>query len=632
MLLTIGMIVKNEEKMLGRCLEALKPILDNISSELIIVDTGSTDGTVEIAKKYTDKVLFYEWTNDFSAARNVGLEKAQGEWFMSVDADEIFISCDDIISFFKSGEYKEYNSASFSVRNYSNPERTGRYVDFFVPRLTKILPETRFENPVHERLTTHASPVRLLKDIADHYGYVKTVINDKSKRNHELLKKRLEAGEESASMYRELFEALNSDKETEAQAFEYLDKGIALCKKNNDDYVLALYLCMISGCVAKKRYDKAMQAYEEYFSLSKEIKNEIRNTDLEIIAFAGIALYSSERYDEACEMIERYFDLFDTIKRRNINTRDILYSYRYLSDDTARAEMNLYYALSCIRTKRFKEAENSFRNYPASTYIANKEHYFSRIAQEESLMKEYDCKKLASVLSESDSKLQKELFRTFRSTVFEMPDAERREVINKLSAANLKSASHRKLVSIYKEHFYGKGAGEARLMTYVEKHGMDYPDLLCIMLDEGISPVPYLSKCDDIELFVETGFQTINNFADKASKIDYNGTARGDIYAAAKTCLCMINGLLKANMSVSSLYVTAGNLGIMYLKAFGENSIPSEIMAAVTIAELNILRNNRDYKNCIDALRRLIRLDKKYAAIAMDYQNKIKSEMALYMK
>ena len=130
MLLTIGMIVKNEEKMLGRCLEALKPILDSISSELIIVDTGSTDGTVEIAKKYTDKVLFYEWTNDFSAARNVGLEKAQGEWFMSVDADEIFVSCDDIINFFKSGEYKEYNSASFSVRNYSNPDRTGRY---FIP-------------------------------------------------------------------------------------------------------------------------------------------------------------------------------------------------------------------------------------------------------------------------------------------------------------------------------------------------------------------------------------------------------------------------------------------------------------------------------------------------------------------
>ncbi|MBQ3162292.1 MAG: glycosyltransferase family 2 protein [Oscillospiraceae bacterium] len=632
MLLTIGMIVKNEEKMLGRCLEALQPILKNISSELIIVDTGSTDGTVEIAKKYTDKVLFYEWTNDFSAARNVGLMQAQGEWFMSVDADEIFISCDDIISFFKSGEYKEYNSASFSVRNYNNPERTGRYVDFFVPRLTKILPETKFINPVHEKLNTHRPPVRLIKDIADHYGYVQTVSAEKSKRNYEILKNRLESGEESASLYRELFEALNSDKETEALAYEYLEKGIALCKENNDDYVLALYHCMISSYVARRRYDDAVRVHEEYFSLSKEIKNEIRSTDLEIIAFAAIALYSSERYDEAYEMANSYFSLYDTIKRQNINTRDILYSYRYMSDENALAEMNLYYAVCCIKTRHYKEAENSFRNYPVSVYSGNSEYFYNRIAQEKSLLNEYDSKKLVSVLSEGDGKLQKELFRAFRSLVFEMPENERNAVINKLSSVNLKSASQRKLVSIYKEHFSGRGAGEARLMTYAEKHGMDYPDLLYIMVDEGIAPVPYLSKCEDVERLMETGFRTIRGFAERASKIDFSDVARGDIYTAARACLCTINGLLKVNTSASFLYSTAGNLGIMYLNAFGENSIPAEIMAAVTMAEINILRNNRDYKNCIDALRRLIRLDRKYAAIAMDYQNIIKSEMALYMK
>ena len=54
MKLTIGMIVKNEEKWLDKCLSAIKPILDNVDSELIITDTGSTDRTVEIAKKYSD--------------------------------------------------------------------------------------------------------------------------------------------------------------------------------------------------------------------------------------------------------------------------------------------------------------------------------------------------------------------------------------------------------------------------------------------------------------------------------------------------------------------------------------------------------------------------------------------------
>lgn len=81
--LTIGMIVKNEEKTLGKCLASLKPLLDEVPSELIITDTGSTDHTVEIAEKYTDHIIHFEWCNDFSAARNTGLKAARGEWFKS---------------------------------------------------------------------------------------------------------------------------------------------------------------------------------------------------------------------------------------------------------------------------------------------------------------------------------------------------------------------------------------------------------------------------------------------------------------------------------------------------------------------------------------------------------------------
>ena len=81
-ILSIGMIVKNEEKVLGRCLESLQPLMKQIPSELIIADTGSTDSTVEIAKKYTDNVFHFEWINDFAAARNSTLEKARGQWFL----------------------------------------------------------------------------------------------------------------------------------------------------------------------------------------------------------------------------------------------------------------------------------------------------------------------------------------------------------------------------------------------------------------------------------------------------------------------------------------------------------------------------------------------------------------------
>ena len=84
MTISVCMIVKNEEKNLAACLECLKKIAD----EIIIVDTGSTDGTKEIAMQYTDKLYDFTWVDDFSAARNFAFSKAAMDYIYSADADE----------------------------------------------------------------------------------------------------------------------------------------------------------------------------------------------------------------------------------------------------------------------------------------------------------------------------------------------------------------------------------------------------------------------------------------------------------------------------------------------------------------------------------------------------------------
>ena len=83
--ISLCMIVKNEEKVLARCLNSIKDLMD----EIIIVDTGSTDRTREIAAKYTDKVYDFVWVNDFSAARNFAFSKASCDYIYSADADEV---------------------------------------------------------------------------------------------------------------------------------------------------------------------------------------------------------------------------------------------------------------------------------------------------------------------------------------------------------------------------------------------------------------------------------------------------------------------------------------------------------------------------------------------------------------
>ena len=83
--ISLCMIVKNEEEVLERCLNSLKGLMD----EIIIVDTGSTDSTKEIAARYTDKIYDFSWCDDFAAARNFSFSKATQEYIYAPDADEV---------------------------------------------------------------------------------------------------------------------------------------------------------------------------------------------------------------------------------------------------------------------------------------------------------------------------------------------------------------------------------------------------------------------------------------------------------------------------------------------------------------------------------------------------------------
>jgi len=83
--ISLCMIVRDEERVLGRCLDSVKDIVD----EIIIVDTGSLDGTKQIASKYTDKVFDFKWIDDFSAARNFSFSKATKDCVFWLDADDI---------------------------------------------------------------------------------------------------------------------------------------------------------------------------------------------------------------------------------------------------------------------------------------------------------------------------------------------------------------------------------------------------------------------------------------------------------------------------------------------------------------------------------------------------------------
>lgn len=171
LLLTITMLVSDREDTIEKCMESIKPLLDGIPSELIVVDTAGNRKCMDIVRHYTDKIVRFEWCNDFAAARNAGLAKAKGRWVMYMDDDEWFEDVSEIKDFFLKGIYKKYKSAAYLTRNYSDKEGLG-YNDRIAVRLCRLEKDTRFEGKIHEQLSPLYEPAYYMKAYVHHYGYV----------------------------------------------------------------------------------------------------------------------------------------------------------------------------------------------------------------------------------------------------------------------------------------------------------------------------------------------------------------------------------------------------------------------------------------------------------------------------
>lgn len=231
MLLTIGMIVKNEAERLRECLTGIQPLLKKLSSELVIVDTGSTDNTVLIAREFTNKVFHAEWRNDFAWARNQAIEKSKGEWYMFLDADEVLEDVSEIIEFFNSGEYLKYNCASIQMRDYvkETDSFTRPYTE---ARLLKLAPDTRFTGAVHE-IVNLKPPIYHLSATARHMGYNDSETKKKKNlRNWPLIKKAHENDPTNLHYIRYMVIGYKNAGEP-AEAKKYIDMGMSIVRCGN---------------------------------------------------------------------------------------------------------------------------------------------------------------------------------------------------------------------------------------------------------------------------------------------------------------------------------------------------------------------------------------------------------------
>lgn len=198
---SVCMIVKNEEAVLARCLDSLCKLVE----EIIIVDTGSTDQTKQIAKQYTDQVYDYAWSDNFAAARNFAFSKAQMDYIYSADADEVLDEENQRkFLLLKEAMLPEIEIVQMNYLTDMRFNTTENYVRDIRPKLYKRLRSFTWIDPVHEMV--NLDPVVYNSDIEIQH----LPISKHQKRDFSIFEKMLQKGENISErllkMYaRELF-------------------------------------------------------------------------------------------------------------------------------------------------------------------------------------------------------------------------------------------------------------------------------------------------------------------------------------------------------------------------------------------------------------------------------------------
>ncbi len=366
--LSISMLVSGREEM-KKSLDSLHYFTEAFPCEIILVDTGCSPEQRALAEKYADKIVDFEWCNDFAAARNAGLKEARGEWFMYLDDDEWFDNPQQIVSFFTSGEYKNYKCASYAQRNYMDFQGA-QYEDAYPSRMIKLGPRTRFFGKIHEFLDPYELPKKVFTDFVHHYGYVFQNEEDRKKHAYRNIKPLLELRREHpgeprwiCQLAQEYF-MLSHYEETLRVSREGLAEWERMKEKNiiyAPSHIGALYAYILVSLESMKRYEEEEEWLGKAFA-DPNMKLDFMEPDLAFYCLVGAKLYNYLKdYSRSRDYLSRYIAYVKQLK----GNRELLEAGGALIVAGVFQEQLLYGTVllcldSAIRMEDYKLAEEAF--------------------------------------------------------------------------------------------------------------------------------------------------------------------------------------------------------------------------------------------------------------------------------
>lgn len=332
--ITVCMIAKNEDIHIEECLKRLRPC----KFEIVVVDTGSVDRTVETAKKYTDKVFHFDWCDDFSAARNYSITQASNDWVLIIDCDEYLenVNLADIEAILS----ENISSVGMIIRN--NPYIIQGVRSIMTERIGRLFNRRycHYEGSVHEQVTTleGEEPETFTIPLTFyHEGYVsESGKRMRATRNLEMLLRDLELKGASPYIYFQLGQNYISLNDLE-KASHYFKLGLDLNADPNSAFVQSMTETYGYCLVELAKYDAALALAEKY---------DLYSNRADFVYLMGIIYLKKNMLQKAIEEFTKAATL-STYSRKGVNSYRAYYNIGSIYEMMGQKDKAKEYYLKC---------------------------------------------------------------------------------------------------------------------------------------------------------------------------------------------------------------------------------------------------------------------------------------------
>lgn len=528
-LVTISMLVSNRIDTVEKCFESFRPLLEQIPSEFIAVDTvgdEKSDGSVDVARKYADKIVHFEWRDDFAAARNAGLKEARGKWLIYLDDDEWFDDAGPLIDFFSKPElYENYDRVSMMEHSYTSATQMDYESNGF-SRITVLTPEAKFVNPVHELLkgVVYRNEYDLKGTFVHHVGYIGKLGDKKTGRNRKIMDAELEKHPGNIHLWLQQIAGVGSDAD---ETLDLSEKAISELRKlelsdwNNQDWI-EIFLYRMKSYARLKMWDKLDENVDEFL---EHVKNPF---------FRGIAAIFELSRDlddigikKMSDWIHIYFDAVKYYVDRD--EKEVSY---FFSSDINKA--NVYRIAKMYFNLCLKESQDSYDDIKKMIFdvpwhiFSSKRSEVLALSLKQSINEE--DRETVKFLCDSfmhDEIMSKEFFEQLDRVDIGIESDTAQENFDQL----IESIDYVASDSLWvKQHARKKVSEDELKRSLSTETTFAYPneDLIRICVKNGISPQKYVEKVsfEDVEKSVSAIVAKEENHLDRiplfASKIEKN--------------------------------------------------------------------------------------------------------------